>query len=160
MGRPRKSDAEKALAGTLQKCRSEAVVRKKIVKCPWELDPNHPPKGLLKEARAAWKMALTYAPKNLLTALDGVLLERWCRNYALYIRYSKQLEDSRTEPMMAKETPTGALVYYKNPLISAVKDIHSMMLQLEVQMGFSPASRARVSAAIPEEEETNEFDII
>ena len=143
MGRPRKSDAEKALAGTLQKCRSEAAAKKKVVKCAWELDPDNPPKGMLKESREVWKMALTYAPKGLLTALDGVVLERWCDYYALYKRYMKELRDSRTEPLVANETPMGNLKYGKNPLLGVVNDVVKVLNQLETQLGFSPASRAR-----------------
>jgi phage terminase small subunit len=47
---------------------------------------------LTKDAREAWKLAISCAPKGVLTALDATVLERWARNYATYRKIAKQLD--------------------------------------------------------------------
>lgn len=86
MPRPRKSDSEKAAAGTLQPCRQRQVNASEF---ELTLDP---PVGLTKDAREAWKLAVMCAPKGALTALDFTVLERWARNYAFYRKLQKDLD--------------------------------------------------------------------
>lgn len=91
-GRPRKPDSVKAAQGTLQPCRS---LEKLAATTTPELAPT-PPVGLTKEARAAWKIAIEYAPKGLLVATDFTVLERWARNYALYRKLAKAVDHDGT----------------------------------------------------------------
>ena len=91
-GRSRKPDSVKAAQGTLQPCRS---LEKLAATTTPELAPT-PPVGLTKEARAAWKIAIEYAPKGLLVATDFTVLERWARNYALYRKLAKAVDHDGT----------------------------------------------------------------
>ena len=146
-GRPRKSDAVKKAQGTLQKCRAN----RRELEVNGSL-PDAPPVGLTADARTAWAMAIKCAPKGLLTALDHGILERWCRSYALYRKYSKlvesgDVEQAHPESGMRSLTPTVML------MIQA----HKMMLQCEKELGFSPSSRMRIRITEPEEKSRNPF---
>lgn len=81
------SDALKAATGTLKPYKSRP---------PAPASDAHltdtPPIGLTKDAREAWKLAISCAPKGVLTALDATVLERWARNYATYRKIAKQLD--------------------------------------------------------------------
>lgn len=87
MPRPSKSDAEKAATGTLQPCR-----RARQIAVTDATLTTTPPVGLTKDAREAWQLAITCAPRGVLTALDATVLERWARNYATYRKIAKQLD--------------------------------------------------------------------
>lgn len=145
MPRPRKSDAEKAAAGTLQPCRRARQVAVSTATLTME-----PPVGLTKDAREAWKLAIACAPKGILTALDATVLERWARNYALYRKIAKQLDH---EEMVVFGEKGASL----NPLFTGLVKIQQVLAGCEKELGFTPVSRARVKADI-NEEEVNEFD--
>ena len=77
----------KAAQGTLQPCRRHRQIDMTAATLTTE-----PPVGLTKDARAAWQLAVECAPEGVLTALDGGVLERWARNYALYRKLAKLVE--------------------------------------------------------------------
>ena len=143
MGRLPKPDVIKKAQGTLQKCRAnrqQLQVNGKL--------PVQPPTELTKDARSAWELAITCAPESLLTALDHSLLERWCRNYALYRklqadvdRYGWIDEDGNTRPGF-------------NALIK----LQAALAQCEQQLGFTPVARSKMKAPTKEESKKNEFD--
>lgn len=142
-GRPRKTDAEKKAKGTLQKCRQNRT--------QLEVDgrlPEAPPAGLTLEARAAWSMAVSCAPKGLLTALDHGVLERWCRSYAMYRKFAKMVEAGDFE----QEHPESGMRSL-TPTVSLMIQAHKMMLQCEKELGFTPAARAKVKVDSSEEED-------
>ena len=88
MPRVRKSDTEKKAQGTLQRCR--------IPKIPVSFSEKklsaEPPKGLRQDAKDAWAMAIECSPYPLV-AIDLSVLERWARNYAMYRRLAREVED-------------------------------------------------------------------
>lgn len=151
-GRPRKSDSEKKALGTLQPCRSSD--RNRSITTKFELS-EVPPVGLTKDARAAWKMAISCVPKGVLAATDLSVLERWARNYALYRKISKQLDsEGLVITIYGKD---GQESVAANPLFAMSMKLQQVLSLCEKELGFTPVSRARVSA--PEEkEEGNEFN--
>lgn len=157
MGRPRKSDAEKAARGTLQPSRTLSARHKNMLSSDATLIATEPPSGLTKDARDAWQIAIAFTPKGLLTPTDAPILERWCRNYALYRKYQKRLESSITDLILVTETSTGAKKEYINPLFTVLDQIEKRLVMLEKELGFTPASRTRVRVQVPEEEEIDEF---
>lgn len=146
MPRPRKSDAEKAALGTLQPCRSSP---RQVCASTFSLT-TEPPVGLTKDARAAWELAVRCAPKGVLTALDMTVLERWARNYALYRKIAKQVDSE--DLVIAGEKGLSL-----NPAFNALVKIQQVLAACEKELGFTPASRARVSGT-GETEEANDFD--
>ena len=144
MPRPSKSDAEKAATGTLQPCR-----RARQVAISEATLTTTPPVGLTKDAREAWQLAITCAPRGVLTALDATVLERWARNYATYRKIAKQLDHDEI-------VVTGETGVTLNPLFNALVKIQQVLSACEKELGFTPVSRARVKADV-KEEEVNDF---
>lgn len=144
MPRPSKSDAEKAATGTLQPCR-----RARQVAISDATLTTTPPVGLTKDAREAWQLAITCAPRGVLTALDATVLERWARNYATYRKIAKQLDHDE----IVMTTESGVML---NPLFNALVKIQQVLSACEKELGFTPVSRARVKADV-KEEEVNDF---
>ena len=152
MPRVRKSDAMKAKLGTLQPCRSNST--SKAVVSNLKLTAK-PPVGLTKDARNAWKLAIQSAPEGVLTALDGSVLERWARNYALCRKLSSEVEAD------------GAVLHYtddegqerscENPAFKALIKVQQQLSLCEKELGFTPASRSRVQAVEDEDDSDNEF---
>lgn len=157
MGRPRKSDAEKAARGTLKPSRSLSARRQKMLSSNATLVATEPPAGMTKDARDMWNIAVTFTQKGLLTPTDAPILERWCRDYALYRKLQKKVEDSHTELIQHVETSTGGYRDVLNPLVTLVDQIAKRLVTYEKELGFTPASRARVRPSTPEEEEIDEF---
>lgn len=111
-----------------------------------------PPVGLTKEAREAWILAIRCAPDGVLAATDLTVLERWARNYALYRKTAKQLDHEG----LISATEKGAVL---NPLFNALIKIQQVLSVCEKELGFTPASRARVSGAVGGgDDETNDFE--
>lgn len=146
MARPRKPDAVKAAQGTLQPCRMRQV---SISNFELTLDP---PVALTADARDAWELAVKCAPKGVLVATDATILERWARNYALYRKLAKTVEHDGVEC----EGATGGRQL--SPTFNAMMKVQQVLAACERELGFTPVSRARVSAGAAPEEEANEFD--
>lgn len=152
MGRPRKSDAEKIARGTAQKCRMLPPPA-----AGTKLAPDECPKYMRADAKKAWAAALTYAPEGLLQVTDAALLERWARDYALYRKYERELEDRGVLVSFVDEE--GVEHTRVNPLFKVVESLKKSLNEMEKNLGFSPASRARVRAGIPEApREKGDFD--
>lgn len=151
-GRPRKPDAEKAAKGTLQPCRS----LEKLAKTSTPELTDTPPVGLTKEARLAWKAAISNAPKGLLVATDFTVLKRWARNYALYRKLAKAVDHDGTLMEITKED--GSIELKQHPNVKSLISVQQVLAACERELGFTPASRARVRPAQAEEEEKDEFE--
>ena len=146
----RKSNAEKRAAGTLQQCR-----RSPDIPVSGASLTDVPPVGLTKDARTAWKTAIACAPKGVLTALDFTVLERWARNYALYRKASKEIEHQGLTVTVTK--PDGTEYQVENPLCKTLFKLQAAIVLCEKELGFTPASRARVKIDA-DEEKVNDFD--
>lgn len=143
MGRLPKPDVIKKAQGTLQKCRAN----RRQLQVNGNL-PVQPPTELTKDARAAWELAITCAPESLLTVLDHSLLERWCRNYALYRKLQADVDRHGWVDIKGKPRPS----------FTALIKIQAALAQCEQQLGFTPVSRCKMQAPAKEDSKSNEFD--
>lgn len=128
--------AVKKIKGTLQKCRTN----------PREPKPAGmlctPPEYMSDTAKEAWNYAVANSPPGLLSALDGAVLERWANCSGMYREALAKINRSGVSGMLIK-TPTGIL--RRSPLMDVIRDLALEMRGYESEMGFSPASRSRIS---------------
>jgi len=126
----------KKLKGTLQKCRIN----------PHEPKPTSslctPPEYMSEIAKEAWDYAVKNSPPGLLSALDGAVLERWANCSGLYREALAKINRAGVSGMIIK-TPSGIL--RRSPLMDVIRDLAMEMKVYEAEMGFTPASRSRIS---------------
>lgn len=112
--------------------------------------PGCAPKGLNKDAVAAWQMAVENAPDGWITAIDLSVLEQWARDYAMYRRlqslvdhegYTIEAADGNVKP---------------HPLFSVLFKTKAALIAEEKELGFTPAARARVRVG-QKTDEDNDF---
>ena len=128
--------AVKKLKGTLQRCRTN----------PHEPQPGGalctPPEYMSDSAKEAWNYAVANSPPGLLSALDGAVLERWANCSGLYREALSKINRAGVSGMIIK-TPSGIL--RRSPLMDVIRDLALEMKGYEAEMGFTPASRSRIS---------------
>lgn len=126
----------KKIKGTLQKCRTNPRAPKPSgMLCT-------PPDYMSESAREAWNYAVTNSPPGLLSALDGAVLERWANCSGMYREALAKINRSGVSGMLVK-TPSGIL--RRSPLMDVIRDLALEMKGYEAEMGFTPASRSRIS---------------
>ena len=126
--------AIKAMKGTLRPCR----VKKNEPKPQGELIATKPPKTLSKRGQELWQYALEQMPPHVITAVDGALFERWCT-----------LQDQFLD--VAKVVQSGNLLDENGSMSGALRaelQLNSSILTIEKELGFTPASRTKISANI------------
>ena len=126
--------AIKAMKGTLRPCR----VKKNEPKPKGELIATKPPKSLSKRAQELWQYALEQMPPHVITAVDGALFERWCT-----------LQDQFLD--IAKVVQSGNLLDENGSMSGALRaelQLNSSIITIEKELGFTPASRTKISANI------------
>lgn len=126
--------AIKELKGTLRPCR----VKKNEPKPQGELIATKPPKTLSKRGQELWKYALEQMPQHVITAVDASLFERWCT-----------LQDQFLD--VAKVVQAGNLLDENGGMSGALRaelQLNSSILTIEKELGFTPASRTKISANI------------
>ena len=140
--------AIKAMKGTLRPCR----VKKNEPKPQGELIATKPPKTLSKRGQELWQYALEQMPPHVITAVDGALFERWCT-----------LQDQFLD--VAKVVQSGNLLDENGSMSGALRaelQLNSSILTIEKELGFTPASRTKISANISSDGGSNnvfsEFD--
>lgn len=128
--------AIKKVKGTLQKCRIN----------PHEPRPprllGEPPDYMSDVAKEAWRYAIENAPLGLLSSLDAAVLERWANCAGLYREALAKINRAGVAGMIIK-TPSGIL--RRSPLMDVIRDLALEMKGYESEMGFTPASRSRVT---------------
>lgn len=127
--------AIKELKGTLRPCR----VKKNEPRPQGELIATKPPKTLSKRGQELWKYALEQMPQHVITAVDASLFERWCT-----------LQDQFLD--VAKVVQSGNLLDDKGNMSGALRaelQLNSSILTIEKELGFTPASRTKISANVP-----------
>lgn len=134
MGRPAKPTHLKIVQGNPGK----RALPKNEPKPQGDLSPN-PPSWLPSEAKKEWKAVMKCAPAGLLKLVDESSLLVYVTAKATHRQAAEQL---------AKENLTitslnGGLI--QNPLVGVMNRQAEIMLKAASQMGFSPASRAKVS---------------
>ena len=126
--------AIKELKGTLRPCR----VKKNEPRPQGELIATKPPKTLSKRGQELWQYALEQMPPHVITAVDGALFERWCT-----------LQDQFLD--VAKVVQAGNLLDENGGMSGALRaelQLNSSILTIEKELGFTPASRTKISANI------------
>lgn len=126
--------AIKAMKGTLRPCR----VKKNEPKPQGELIPTKPPKTLSKRGQELWQYALEQMPPHVITAVDGALFERWCT-----------LQDQFLD--VAKVVQSGNLLDENGNMSGALRaelQLNSSIITIEKELGFTPASRTKISANV------------
>ena len=126
--------AIKAMKGTLRPCR----VKKNEPRPQGELIATKPPKTLSKRGQELWQYALEQMPPHVITAVDGALFERWCT-----------LQDQFLD--VAKVVQSGNLLDENGGMSGALRaelQLNSSILTIEKELGFTPASRTKISANI------------
>ena len=126
--------AIKEMKGTLRPCR----VKKNEPRPQGELVPTQPPKSLSKRGKELWQYALEQMPPHVITAVDGALFERWCT-----------LQDQFLD--VAKVVQSGNLLDENGGMSGALRaelQLNSSILTIEKELGFTPASRTKISANI------------
>lgn len=129
--------AIKELKGTLRPCR----VKKNEPKPQGELIATKPPKSLSKRGQELWQYALEQMPPHVITAVDGALFERWCT-----------LQDQFLD--VAKVVQSGNLLDENGSMSGALRaelQLNSSIITIEKELGFTPASRTKISANISSE---------
>lgn len=126
--------AIKELKGTLRPCR----VKKNEPRPQGELIATKPPKTLSKRGQELWQYALEQMPPHVITAVDGALFERWCT-----------LQDQFLD--VAKVVQSGNLLDENGGMSGALRaelQLNSSIITIEKELGFTPASRTKISANI------------
>jgi P27 family predicted phage terminase small subunit len=126
----------KKIKGTLQKCRTNAgepLPRGQL---------GDPPDYMSDAAKDAWRYAVGHSPNGLLSALDGAVLERWANCAGMYREALAKINRAGVSAMLHK-TPSGIL--RRSPLMDVIRDLAQEMKGYESDMGFTPASRSRIS---------------
>lgn len=126
--------AIKELKGTLRPCR----VKKNEPRPQGELIATKPPKTLSKRGQELWQYALEQMPPHVITAVDGALFERWCT-----------LQDQFLD--VAKVVQAGNLLDENGSMSGALRaelQLNSSIITIEKELGFTPASRTKISANI------------
>jgi len=124
----------KKLKGTLQKCRTQANEPQP------QGDLVEPPDYMSDGAKQAWCYAIDSAPEHLLRRLDMSVLEVWSCAADLYRK--AQIGITKTG-LLIKAPNTG--VPMQSPYLAIANKQAQIMTKAAVEMGFTPASRSRIS---------------
>ncbi len=143
-GRKPLPTAVKKTKGTLQKCRTNLREPKPSG------DLVDPPEYMPEGAKAAWRYALECAPPNLLKRLDMSVLEVWACAADLYRKAQAGIAKSG----MLVKSPNG--IPMQSPYLAIANKQAQIMTRAATEMGFTPASRSRVT--LPMEPAEEEFD--
>ena len=111
--------------------------------------PGAAPKGLNKEAVAAWDSIVANAPDGWITALDIQLMEQYCKDWAMCRRILNQIEH---EGFMV-DSEGGKKPH---PLFSVLFKAKAALLAESKELGFTPSARGRVRMGTKNEEQ-NDF---
>lgn len=147
MSRARKPTAIKALQGTLQPCRTPKNEPKPQADISTIAAPSH----LNESSRDIWNFAVEQMPKGVITTCDVAILARWASLYDQFAKLSQLLDE---QGLLQVDEKGQTKV---NPLHHAIIKTSAELRAIETQLGFTPASRSKVSAVTNDEEETNAF---
>jgi P27 family predicted phage terminase small subunit len=127
----------KRLKGTLQKCRSNPLEPQP------EGDLVEPPEYMTEGAKSAWSYALECAPPQLLRRLDMSVLEIWACAADLYRQAQAGISETG---LLVKAPLTGVPI--QSPYLAIANKQAQIMTRAAIEMGFTPASRSRVSIPV------------
>ena len=116
-----------------------------------EGDLVEPPDYMTEGAKSAWRYALECAPPQLLKRLDMSVLEIWACAADLY----RQAQTGITQTGLLVPAPNTG-VPMQSPYLAIANKQAQIMTKAATEMGFTPASRSRVSMTV--ETPTDEHD--
>jgi len=102
-------------------------------------DLKEPPAHFDAEMRTVWDYAIAHAPPGLLKRLDASVLETWCTAQVLHRRALKAMG----KQIVVNGSKRGVRV--ESPYLAILNRQAMIMLRAGEQLGFSPASRTRIS---------------
>jgi P27 family predicted phage terminase small subunit len=112
-------------------------------------DLSEPPDWLTPEQKRAWRYAIEHAPRNLLKPIDRNILVIWVEaetRHRTATMMQITLDKDNALPLLAKAKNGAA---YVSPYLSIINHAALLMLKSASELGFSPASRPRLSAEAP-----------
>lgn len=148
-GRPRKPTAVKKLQGTLQKCRTNALEPIPQIDLKQFIEP---PEYLTDSAKDIWTFALQQAPEGMLSSLDYSIFSEWVILYDQFIKLSEGLKAQGTFVRDADGNQT------VNGIINSITKTATILRGIENELGFTPASRSKVSSFKTSSEKKNKFE--
>jgi P27 family predicted phage terminase small subunit len=116
--------------------------------------PAAPPPELTESQAAIWRAGMESAPAGLLTPADYHTYLSWvvaCDQHEQARQAQAQLEADGNPPLLMKSGNT----LVPSPYVSIMHRTHLRMMKAASELGFSPASRPRVSAG-PAPERTDD----
>jgi len=148
MARPRKPTQIKKLQGTLQRCRTN--FNEPVPQMP--IDNIEPPGWLSDFAKDAWRFAVSQMPEGMLTSLDWVTFTMWADTYSKIVELDANL---RHVGLTIVDEKKGIEV--PNPMLREQTALKQTLAKYLSELGFTPASRSRVSVNTKKEAEKNPF---
>ena len=148
-GRPRKPTAVKKLQGTLQKCRTNALEPVPQIDLKQFTEP---PEYLTESAKDIWTFALQQAPEGMLSSLDYSIFSEWVILYDQFIKLSEGLTSQGT---FVRDADGNQQV---NNIINSITKTATILRGIENELGFTPASRSKVSSFKTSSEKKNKFE--
>lgn len=151
MARPRKPTAVKAFQGTLQPCRTNTnePVPKESLKQVSEVGT---PIYLTKEAQEFYNYALEHCPEGMISSLDFSILAGWAETQANIVE---------CEVLLGKE---GKFIFNEqkgcsvpHPVFKEQNNLRMILKTYVSELGFTPASRSKVSVKKADDENKNPF---
>jgi P27 family predicted phage terminase small subunit len=141
-GRPRKTDEEKALKGTLQPSRR----LEPSVKLAKLTDFALPPAGLPEVGRQEWlRVMQLLQPLGVLTDVDLSLLKSYCQHVATMELAAEEL--NKPGGYLTMMTNKGGGSYpIKSPWVGIYNEASDRANKLGQQFGFTPSSRTKIVA--------------
>jgi P27 family predicted phage terminase small subunit len=138
-GRPRKPDALKEQAGTLQPSRRLEPSMK-----PATLDSiEMPPDDLPEIGKQEWYRVMNQLqPLKVLTAADLSILKSYCQQVATMEEAGRMLNTEGYTIIMHNKG--GGVYPVKSPWVSIYNEASDRVLKLGQQFGFTPSSRTRI----------------
>ena len=133
-GRKPLPTAVKKIRGTLQKCRTN------LREPQPQGDLVEPPEYMTDGAKNAWRYAIESAPAHLLRRLDMSVLEVWACAADLYRKAQAGIAKTG---LLVKAPNTG--VPMQSPYLAIANKQAQIMTKAAVEMGFTPASRSRIT---------------
>jgi len=101
---------------------------------------GEPPEYLSDGAKAAWRLAVECAPPGLLTPLDSSILLIWATAADLY----HKAQEGLTKTGMLIKGPNNGMPI-QSPYLAIANKQAQIMAKAATEMGFTPASRSRVT---------------
>ena len=147
MARPRKPTKVKELQGTLQPCRTNL----NEPKIESTIKSMTPPEYLSDRAKQLWTDAIEYCPDDMITNADVSIFEQWCVTYDQLASIQEELKKSGITVYDEDGVPR------PNPLINAQIKLQQTLRLTCTELGFTPASRSKVSVSQKAEQPDNPF---